>query len=282
MTKHEVVAGGNAGAVVTTTAPAPVGIVATMAAAYGMATGKFEQALRATVVPKDATPEQFAVFLLVAKKYGLNPLVKEIYAFPARSGGIQPIVSIDGWMRIINDHPAMDGLDFEDHLNPETGELEAITAILYRRDRTHPVRVREYMKECRRNTDTWKQWPARMLRHKAAIQAARYAFGFSGIVDPDEGERIRLATIAPEESTEQAEQRSGVAKLRKKLAASTVAEAAPAPVASETEVVGAAEAPVVQPAPTESFTLDGGNGSDGEIPGSSMTAEERARFEAQR
>jgi hypothetical protein len=28
-----------------------------------------------------------------------------------------------------------------------------------------------------------------MLRHKALIQAARYAFGFSGIVDPDEWER---------------------------------------------------------------------------------------------
>ena len=30
-----------------------------------------------------------------------------------------------------------------------------------------------------------------MLRHKAAIQAIRYAFGFSGIVDPDEADRMR-------------------------------------------------------------------------------------------
>ena len=31
-----------------------------------------------------------------------------------------------------------------------------------------------------------------MLRHKAAIQAIRYAFGFSGIVDPDEADRMRV------------------------------------------------------------------------------------------
>ncbi len=30
----------------------------------------------------------------------------------------------------------------------------------------------------------------RMLRHKALIQAARYAFGFSGVMDEDEADRI--------------------------------------------------------------------------------------------
>jgi hypothetical protein len=31
-----------------------------------------------------------------------------------------------------------------------------------------------------------------MLRHKAFVQAARYAFGFAGIVDPDEADRVRV------------------------------------------------------------------------------------------
>jgi hypothetical protein len=38
-----------------------------------------------------------------------------------------------------------------------------------------------------------------MLRHKAAIQAARYAFGFAGIMEPDEAERIGDARIVPDE-----------------------------------------------------------------------------------
>lgn len=158
-----------------------------MATRFGMDPQAFEATLRATVVPKDCSREQLAAFLLVAKEYSLNPLTKEIYAFPARSGGIQPIVSIDGWLNIINSRPEMDGLEFEDHI--EDGKLTAVTARIWRKDRAKPTTVTEYMAECRRATDTWKQWPARMLRHKAAIQCARYAFGFSGIIDPDEYER---------------------------------------------------------------------------------------------
>jgi phage recombination protein Bet len=164
-----------------------------MAERYGMAPAAFEATVRATCMPgANVSKEHFAAFLLVAKEYGLNPLTKELYAFPAKGGGIQPIVSIDGWMRMINDHPACDGVEFEDHV--VDGKLEAITCRIYRKDRSRPTLVTEYMAECRRNTDVWRQWPSRMLRHKAAIQAARYAFGFSGIMDPDEWERLHSVT----------------------------------------------------------------------------------------
>lgn len=160
-----------------------------MARRFGMEPRNFEQVLRATVVPANCSPEQFAAFLLVAKQYSLNPITREIYAFPARGGGIQPIVGIDGWMRILNDHPQMNGLEFRDRFGDDKGVPDAITCLIYRKDREHPTVVTEYLKECWRDTDPWKKWPARMLRHKAAIQAARYAFGFSGIIDPDEYER---------------------------------------------------------------------------------------------
>lgn len=163
-----------------------------MATRYGMEPAAFESTLRATVVPKDCSREQFAAYLLVAKEYGLNPLLKEIYAFPSKGGGIQPIVGIDGWMNLMNSHPNMDGLDFDDQI--EGGELIAVTARIWRKDRSHPIAVTEYMAECRRSTEPWKQWPRRMLRHKAAIQCARYAFGFAGIIDPDEAERSGVQT----------------------------------------------------------------------------------------
>lgn len=167
----------------------PRSITSEMAARFGMELGPFEATLRATVVPKDCTREQFAAFLMVARDYHLNPITKEIFAFPTRAGGIQPIVSIDGWMNLMNSHPQMDGLEFDD-IKDEAGNLTAIKARVYRKDRRAPIEVIEYMSECKRSTDTWKTWPARMLRHKAAIQAARYAFGFSGIVEPDEFERL--------------------------------------------------------------------------------------------
>ncbi len=167
----------------------PRSITSEMAGRFGMEPRPFEATLRATVVPKDCTREQFAAFLMVARDYRLNPITKEIFAFPTRAGGIQPIVSVDGWMNLMNSHPQMDGLEFDD-IKDESGNLTAIKCRVYRKDRRAPIEVIEYMSECRRNTDTWKTWPARMLRHKAAIQAARYAFGFSGIVEPDEFERM--------------------------------------------------------------------------------------------
>jgi phage recombination protein Bet len=154
---------------------------------YGMEPAAFEATLRNTVVPNNCTKEQFAAFLLVAKEYKLNPLLKEIYAFPSK-GGIQPIVGVDGWANLINSHPAFDGMDFEDHF--EDGNLASITCKMYRKDRTHPITATEYLSECKRSTEPWQKWPRRMLRHKAMIQAARYAFSFAGIIDPDEAERV--------------------------------------------------------------------------------------------
>lgn len=175
-------------------------VLMAMSEVYGMEPAAFEQTLRATVVPRECTKEQFAAFLLVAKHYELNPLLKEIYAFPTRGGGIQPIVPIDGWTNIINSNPQLDGIEFDDHLD-EQGGVMAITARIWRKDRSKPIVVTEYMAECKRPTDTWKTWPRRMLRHKALIQCARYAFGFSGIVDPDEAERnpdvTGMKTVSP-------------------------------------------------------------------------------------
>ena len=167
-----------------------------MAERYGMEPDRFRDVIVNTVLPANerqrVTNEQLAAFLLVAHEHNLNPLTREIYAFPTKGGGIQPIVSIDGWLKLINGHPQFDGMEFED-IRDAKGELAAISCRIYRKDRSHPTEVTEYMAECRRNTEPWRKWPARMLRHKATIQAARYAFGFSGIVDEDEAERRREA-----------------------------------------------------------------------------------------
>lgn len=162
-----------------------------MATRYGMEPAAFEATVRATVTPPNTSREEFAAFLLVAKEYSLNPLTKEIYAFPKRGGGIVPIVSIDGWVSLVNSHAACDGFEFEE-IHDDKGELYACLCRIYRKDRSRPVAVTEYLSECIRPTDPWKM-KHRMLRHKAMIQAARYAFGFSGIYDEDEGQRIAEA-----------------------------------------------------------------------------------------
>lgn len=129
------------------------------------------------------TDAQMSALMIVANQYSLNPFTRELYAFPDK-GGIVPIVSVDGWSRIINEHPQFDGLEFEQ-------DAESCTCIMYRKDRNHAVKVTEWLSECKRdNAPPWKSHPKRMLRHKALIQCARLAFGFVGIYDQDEAERI--------------------------------------------------------------------------------------------
>lgn len=143
------------------------------------------ETLKKTAFKGAVTDEQMAALLIVANQYKLNPWTSEIYAFPS-NGGITPVVGVDGWARIINENPQFDGMDFEQ-------DSESCTCRIYRKDRAHPVSVTEFMEECRRNTQPWKSHPKRMLRHKAMIQAARLAFGFAGIYDEDEAERIKNA-----------------------------------------------------------------------------------------
>lgn len=139
--------------------------------------------LKATAFKGQVSDAQMTALLVVANQYALNPWTKEIYAFPDKNNGIVPVVGVDGWSRIINTHPQFDGIEFEqDH--------DACTCVIYRKDRTRPIKVTEWMDECQRSTGPWQSHPRRMLRHKAMIQCARLAFGYGGIYDHDEAERI--------------------------------------------------------------------------------------------
>lgn len=170
------------------------GLTVVMAEKFQMEPAQFVKAIKETVIKGNATDGQLAAFLMVAHEYGLNPLTKEVYAFPSQ-GGIQPIVSIDGWMKLMNSHPQFDGMEFQDQVGDD-GKLESVTCRVFRKDRSHPTEATEYMVECERNTEPWKKWPRRMLRHKSAIQCARYAFSFAGIMDEDEYERMKDVTPA--------------------------------------------------------------------------------------
>lgn len=148
--------------------------------------------LKQTAFKGQVSDAQMTALLVIANQYGLNPWTKEVYAFPDKNNGIIPVVGVDGWSRIINSHPEFDGMKFEQ-------DAESCTCIMFRKDRTHPVEVTEYMSECKRaSVGPWMSHPRRMLRHKAMIQCARLAFGFGGIYDQDEAERIAEAEgVAP-------------------------------------------------------------------------------------
>lgn len=159
---------------------------------------------------------QMMALLVIAKQYHLNPWTKEIYAFPDK-GGITPIVGVDGWSRIINEHPQFDGIEFrfsENMVQMEGANSlahEWIEAVIYRKDRKQPTVIREYIDEVYKPPfkgkygevkSPWQTHPKRFHRHKSLIQCARVAFGFGGIYDEDEADRIREAKdITPQATT---------------------------------------------------------------------------------
>lgn len=154
------------------------------------------------------TREQMGALLIVASQYKLNPWTKEIYAFPDKSKGIIPVVGVDGWSRIINSNPNLNGIEFvfsEKMVRMPEAKVDCpewVDCLIYRKDRDRPTVVREYLDEVYRKpvgqngyAGPWQSHPKRFLRHKALIQCARLAFGFVGIYDQDEAERINESGI---------------------------------------------------------------------------------------
>ena len=182
-----------------------------MAARLGCESAKLLTTLKATCFKGDVTNEQMMALTIVANQYQLNPFTKELYAFPDKSGGIVPVVGVDGWARIINEHPQFDGMEFD--MSADGAEC---VCRIYRKDRAHAIEVTEYLSECKRNTDPWRTSPRRMLRHKAMIQCARYAFGFAGIYDQDEAERIVAAQDVEADDAEQKPTLAEVVKAKAK------------------------------------------------------------------
>lgn len=163
--------------------------------------------LKQTCFKGQVSDAQMVALLIVADQYKLNPFTKELYAFPDKNNGIVPVVGLDGWSRIINEHPQFDGMEFE---MPADGS--EYTCRIFRKDRKHPTKITEYMSECKRNTQPWQSHPRRMLRHKSMIQCARLAFGFAGIYDQDEAERIVERDVTPAEQYEDVSEAIGLIK----------------------------------------------------------------------
>lgn len=183
-------------------------LVTKFADRFGVEPEKMMSTLKATafrVKDGEATNEQMMALLVVADQYGLNPWTKEIYAFPDKQNGIVPVVGVDGWARIINENDQFDGMEFaqsetmvkiDEHAKESPQWMECT---IYRKDRARPITVREYLDEVYRAPfkgkygpviGPWQTHTKRFLRHKVMIQCARVAFGYVGIYDQDEAERI--------------------------------------------------------------------------------------------
>ena len=126
------------------------------------------------------TPEAVQLNALrLIVKHGLDPFADEISIHQYEDGHWQAFITIDGWSKLINSHPAFSGISFTES-NELVGEIPTwMGCAIYRNDRVVPIEVKEYLCEIQTEHSIWKDMPRRMLRHRVIAQCARLAFGVS-------------------------------------------------------------------------------------------------------
>jgi hypothetical protein len=119
--------------------------------------------------------------LRLANKYRLDPLSDEISLLQKQDQTYQPFITIDGWSKLMNDHPQYAGMSLRDSSELKDGIPTWIECTIYRNDRILPIVIKEYYEEVKTDHPSWQQMPRRMLRHRVIQQCARLALGISAI-----------------------------------------------------------------------------------------------------
>ena len=112
-------------------------------------------------------------------KYELDPFTGEVAIYSYDDGHWQASINIDGWAKLINNHPAFNGIAFTESAELIQGIPAWMMCTIYRQDRIVPTEVKEYLCEIKTEHSIWKEMPRRMLRHRVIAQCARLAFGVS-------------------------------------------------------------------------------------------------------
>lgn len=144
------------------------------------------------------SPRVLLHFLHQIRKHRLDPLSDEIMLFKNPEGQYQTLITIDGWMKLINQDPQFAGMTFKESSELELGIPLWMECSIYRHDRILPITVKEYSAEIKTEHLLWKTMPRRMLRHRSIQQCARLAFSIHIADQPSTGEKVSTANnIAP-------------------------------------------------------------------------------------
>ena len=173
------------------------GLIARLAGRFGVEPNRLLKCLTTQVFKqadgRQPSNEELMVLLLVCENFGLNPFNREIFAFRGKGGEIVPVVSLDGWAKIVRSQKDFNGVSFRFSettvkvagCNQELPEFVECAMRLKGVDEA--IVIQEFMVECFNDkSPVWRKWPRRMLRTRAFIQCARLAFSLTGLYDEGE------------------------------------------------------------------------------------------------
>ena len=122
----------------------------------------------------------------------------EIILLKNPEGQYQTLITIDGWMKLINQDPQFAGMTFKESSELELGIPLWMECSIYRHDRILPITVKEYLAEIKTEHLLWNTMPRRMLRHRSIQQCARLTFNIHIADQPSNLEKVKaLDSSAP-------------------------------------------------------------------------------------
>jgi phage recombination protein Bet len=157
-----------------------------------------------TLIKNIAAPkcsdDEFKLLLYQAGKYGLDPLLKQIWAVKYQNDRPASIFAgRDGFLAIAHRSGMFDGMESGSRMD---GTELVGWAKVYRKDMAHPFFIEVKAKEYNKGQGTWTTHPATMIQKVAESQALRRAFSISGIYSPEEmeePEKLPMRDITPPE-----------------------------------------------------------------------------------
>ena len=153
--------------------------------------GKFNEKIdliKAKIAP-DCTDTEFELLMYMANKYGLDPLVHQIWAVKYQNKPALIFAGRDGFLEIAHRSKQFDGMRAGTR---NEGEEIIGWCEVHRKDMSHPFYVEVYLKEYLKpqspgqKPGPWQTMPRVMIQKVAESSALRRAFSVSGLYCPEE------------------------------------------------------------------------------------------------
>jgi phage recombination protein Bet len=152
---------------------------------------KDEMILLRNVIAKDCTEPEFKLMMYMAHEYGLDPLLKQIWAVKRQPGTDKPaiiFVGRDGMLKIAHRSGQFDGMQSGVTYEGEGKDRKPVSAWceIWRKDMSHSFKSEVLFSEYAQKFGAWLTYPSAMIIKVAEAVGLRKAFVVSGVYDPDE------------------------------------------------------------------------------------------------
>jgi hypothetical protein len=139
-----------------------------------------------------ATPGELVVVMSTLNKYGLDPMMRQLYAWRDNRGDLAVMLSLDGWVELARRNPGYVSVSYKYGPDvPKTGKHKAcwewVQATVHTTDRGDVELPPMYLDEWRKDYGQWLEMPRHKMHIISYRMAIREVYGISlDVRDPDD------------------------------------------------------------------------------------------------